>query len=756
MACGLLAALLAACLLAPPASAAPGRVPPSAALARGPFVPGEAIVRFEAGASRAERRDARAAAAVRFDESLILPRGELVEVEGPVGAAVRRLERQPDVAYAQPNFRYRTTAVEAPDDTFFGQLWGLSDPALPNPGVSALEAWEVTEGAGQTIAVVDSGVDLTHPDLAANLWTNPVEALLPTDGLDNDLNGRVDDVHGYDFVDGDGDPDDYEFHGTHVAGTAAAVADNGMGVAGVAPAAEIMAVRVLDGNGSGSTAGIADGIAYAAENGADVVNLSILGPPGVDAAMSDAVDVAAAEDVVVVAAAGNEAANNDAAPHSPCALPQPNLVCTAALAQSGALASFSNYGPEHVDLAAPGTSILSARTDYGPPLFSNGFEAGETAAWETAAFNGGIPWGLSSKAATGAQSAADSPVGTYGPALDPEDLSVSELSTVDPVDLAGERGCRLHFRDMYQTQPLVDAFLAGAIDEGTEFEVMSVSGSSAGYPKDFSREETSISRLDGQSDVHPFFAVLADASDQRDGAYVDDVRLICRDETYVNAIASGAEADLPNAGNYVHFQGTSMAAPHVSGVVALVRAAAPGLSAPEAIDAVLEGTSAIPVPDPSRRTATEGIADACQAIAVATGAGVVSECPGSSENVPPPAPEPPAGDSAPAAFATPSPSPVPTPPAGDTRRPLTSFERRPPRLVRARGRRARVVFRFGSDEAGTGFFCQIDGAPYRRCRARLVRRFGLGAHVLRVIAVDAAGNADRTPAVTRFRVVRRP
>ena len=164
--------------------------------------------------------------------------------DGSVRRALARLERRAGVAYAQPNYRYEALArrpTTASSDR--------SGASRPDPGVGALAAWDRTRGAGQVIAVVDTGVDLTHPDLAPSLWQNPGEA---PGGGDGDANGRVDDVHGYDFVDGDGDPDDYQFHGTHVAGTAAGDGrTTATGVAGVAPEASLMAVRVLDGNGGG-------------------------------------------------------------------------------------------------------------------------------------------------------------------------------------------------------------------------------------------------------------------------------------------------------------------------------------------------------------------------------------------------------------------------------------------------------------------------------------------------------------------------
>ena len=265
------------------------------------FIPGEALVRFEPGVVAAERREARDDAGVAFGESLLIPRVQLVKFRGSVQATVARLERQPGVAYAQPNFRYHALAA-APNDTHFGQLWGLGG----TPGVGVLSAWDVTRGAGQIIAVGDTGLDLTHPDLVGRLWTGPGG------------------IHGHDFVDDDNDPEDFQSHGTHVSGTAAATANNNTGVAGVAPEAQIMAVRVLDGDGGGGSGDIANGIAFAADNGAGVVNLSLggSGNPSPDSVLGQAVTYAAARGTMIVAAAGNENNDNDVSPTTPCNLPQ--------------------------------------------------------------------------------------------------------------------------------------------------------------------------------------------------------------------------------------------------------------------------------------------------------------------------------------------------------------------------------------------------------------------------------------------------
>jgi thermitase len=589
----LAACLAGVCVLAAPSAASDGsRIaqPPG-----GTFVADEAIVRFEPGATAGERLDARRAAGVSFERSLKVGRAQLVDVGGGVRAAVARLERQPGVAYAQPNYRYQASALP-PNDTFFADLWGLEDSPAPDPGVGALSAWDTTRGEGQVIAIVDTGVALDHPDIASNVWTGPG------------------DVHGHDFVDGDSDPDDYNFHGTHVAGTAAAAADNGLGVAGVAPAAEIMAVRVLDGDGSGSSADIGDGIAFAAQNGADVINLSLGGPSGVDDAfMSNAVTVADGLNAVVVAAAGNDANDNDADADAttPCTLPQANLICVAAVNRSGGLASFSSFGAASVDVGAPGTSILSARTDYAA-LLEEDFE-GSLTAWDAFTRVGSVAWARTTdQAASGTHSATDSPGGDYA------DDSDSELFTAAPLDLTAERGCRVQLNLLYDIEEpdaddgsLFDYLFVGGVtnDIGT-FDGLPFAGKSFGYDSGtFGEEEASISELDGRSDVFPFLGLFSDQSVHRDGAYADDLRVLCRDSSYLD--------DKTEAGSYVTFQGTSMATPHVAGVAALVRAADPGISDTQVVEAIEAGGT--PLASLAGKTTSGRTADAAGAIAVALG-----------------------------------------------------------------------------------------------------------------------------------------
>lgn len=222
-------------------------------------------------------------------------------------------------------------------------------------------AWRQTTGSDLTVAIVDSGIDLGHPDLAPNLWTNPGE--VPGNGVDDDGNGYVDDVHGFDFVEHDGTPQDGNGHGTHVSGIVGARGGNGIGVAGVSWRVKLMAVRVLDGAARGTTTDVALGIRYAVDNGARIVNLSLAGPSSTPD-LEDAVRYAQARGVLIVVAAGNEGADLAAAPTYPAAYGEDNVLGVAATRRDGALSSVSDYGPG-ADLAAPGEEILSTALGGG-------------------------------------------------------------------------------------------------------------------------------------------------------------------------------------------------------------------------------------------------------------------------------------------------------------------------------------------------------------------------------------------------------
>ena len=232
--------------------------------------------------------------------------------------AAQQLERSPNVLYAEPDVPRRAFAV-VPDDRYFGRQWSLNNSGQSVAGtagtvdadIDAPEAWQMTTGsAAVTVAVIDSGVQIDHPDLAAGIWRNPGEAgdRREYNGADDDGNGLVDDWRGWDWVDGDNDPGDANGHGTHVAGTVGARGNDGRGVAGVAWNVSLMPLRTLDADGSGYVSDVIRAYGYAGARKAHVVNAS-LGGGSFSRAERDA--IAAAPQTLFVVAAGNDGADND-------------------------------------------------------------------------------------------------------------------------------------------------------------------------------------------------------------------------------------------------------------------------------------------------------------------------------------------------------------------------------------------------------------------------------------------------------------
>jgi subtilisin family serine protease len=251
-----------------------------------------------------------------------------------------RLRRDPRVRFVEPNYIYR--ASETPGDPLAGEQWQLGSAVMGLP-----QAWDQTTGSQDvTVAVVDTGVRLSHPDLAGNLWRDP------TSGL-----------HGVNLVSG-GEPVDDMGHGTHVAGIIGAEGDNGVGVAGVAWRVRIMPVKVLDGEGNGTASGVAAGIRYAVSHGARIVNVSLNGP-GRSQDLEDAIREARAAGVLIVCSAGNDGRSLDSQPSYPASYPEDNVIAVAATSRDGGLASFSNSSASAVALAAPGDEILSTASDGG-------------------------------------------------------------------------------------------------------------------------------------------------------------------------------------------------------------------------------------------------------------------------------------------------------------------------------------------------------------------------------------------------------
>lgn len=564
--------------------------------------PDRVIVQWAGGASPAERGAARAEAGVDFARDLGNRRFQLVETEPgqAPGQAVRELEADPAVLLAERDGYLGKDAL--PDDPLFGQLWGLRNTGLGIGGVlgaragadiDAAGAWDRTVGIPATVvADIDDGYRFEHPDLDDVFWTNPGEV---ANGLDDDGNGIVDDLHGADFVGADaeapavdGDPTDDDLwdggHGVHTAGTIGAEGGNGIGVTGVAQDVSIMPLRVcsryvLEEESSCPASAIVEAINYAGAKGARAANMS-LGSTTYRPTAANA--IAANPGTLYVISAGNDGESNDSAPHYPCNYDPPaegkgsvdNVVCVAATDQADGLASFSDWGAKSVDLGAPGTQVLSVFP--GTDLIGGDFELDDFAAkWTASGADGGF--GRTDEAPLTSFGIADSP---GAPPL----AGSERASTLTLAVPAGFQECSLELDRWVAGGTLwVEVFLDG--EQATGVGLKKTGRFSYGLGDD----------LNAGTELAVRLAYAADSTPKAgDGAWVDDVALSCI-------------ARLGEAAGYDFMEGTSMAAPHVTGAAALLFSLKPSASVSEVRQALL--TSVDRVPSLAGRTTSGGRLD---------------------------------------------------------------------------------------------------------------------------------------------------
>ncbi|HAR41534.1 MAG TPA: subtilase [Bdellovibrionales bacterium] len=289
-------------------------------------------------------------------------------------AAIRALRLDPSVAAAEPNIIFHTfedqTPGQTPNDPDFGKLWGMKNTGQPDAtgqvgragaDINVLPLWNqgFTGNRKVLVGVIDTGVDWTHPDLIENIYTNPGEAgELSANGIDDDGNGLIDDVHGWDFESKSKNSNDDNGHGSHVAGTIGASGNNGVGVAGVNWQVSILPIKFLDAQGSGSLQGAIDAIEYAKKMKVSIINAS-WGGNQFSQLLSDSVKSTGDAGIIFVAAAGNDSSDNDTAGSYPAGFGHPNIIAVAATDNQDNIAKFSNFGRKTVHVAAPGVKILS-------------------------------------------------------------------------------------------------------------------------------------------------------------------------------------------------------------------------------------------------------------------------------------------------------------------------------------------------------------------------------------------------------------
>ncbi len=282
---------------------------------------------------------------------------EAIRLIETVGGALGAVE------YAEPDHLYRLGAT--PNDSSYPLLWGMNntgqtvngDPGIANADIDANLAWDLTTGSSTfVVGMADSGLRSTHVDLAGNRWTNPGE--IAGNNIDDDGNGYIDDVWGWDFWNNDRDPTDDNGHGTHTAGTVGAVGNNGTGVSGVAWSVRLVGLKIGSRNGSVSSSAGISALNYCVGKGIKISNHS-WGGTGFSSTFNAAVDSARAAGHMLVCAAGNSNINNEVTPFYPASYAQDNIISVLSIDNNNVRSSFSNYGATRVDLGAPGSTILS-------------------------------------------------------------------------------------------------------------------------------------------------------------------------------------------------------------------------------------------------------------------------------------------------------------------------------------------------------------------------------------------------------------
>lgn len=553
-------AVCASAAMTVPAQAAERAMPDNARRAAGDDATRQLIVRYASGVDAQQRRDVRQDAGVTLQRRMLRRGHEVVTVRGrrSLEETLTGLGGDGRVAYAEPNRVRKLYAL--PNDVRFADLWGLHNTGsvvddiagVSDADIDAPDAWDLATGTGTTVAVVDSGVNYRHPDLADNTWANPGETA--GNGIDDDGNGLVDDVRGWDFATWDGKPADLDGHGTHVAGTIAATFNNANGIAGVAPSSKIMALRIFDLWGETNDAMIADAFTYAAMEGAKVVNASFGGP---FYSRTIAAAIREAPGTLFVAAAGNDGLNNDDTPYGdyPCNYGFANVVCVAATDSRDAMTDFSNFGPTTVDLAAPGQSVLSSvvpKLFYTPAFGPEAFETDTFAAtWAT---SGTATWARTNERAGGGSfSMTDSVGANYAPNTD------AVVQTAAKLPLDGRRGCVLNYDARVELEEGYDFLDVEMSEDGVNWELIEWwTGSTDG---DFGHSAIDVP----DRDIHLRFRLTSDDSVEYDGVHLDDIDVRCQEETVDQNL-------------YDFYDGTSMAAPHVAGGAALVWSQRPAAS----------------------------------------------------------------------------------------------------------------------------------------------------------------------------------
>lgn len=537
-----------------------------------PHVPGELLIQFKSGIGQRQKNQLVQLAGTKTIRKLGRGRIHVVAIDPTLSLeqARRTYADHPEVVSVEPN--YILKAQQTPGDTDFNLQWALHNSGqivagyvgAPGADMDALDAWSIATGSQDiVVAVVDTGCNLTHPDLTANLWTNSHE--IPGNGLDDDGNGYIDDVYGWDFRDGDNDPADVSGHGTHVAGIIAAQGNNQLGIAGTAWRARIMPIRFMGAFDQGTTADAIAAIEYAVARGAQIINCS-WGGSGFSTALQNTMTNSG---VLFVCAAGNVASDNDSAPFYPAGYPADNIIAVAASDQMDRLTWFSNFGTQSVDVAAPGIRIYSL-SNSRRVIWQSDFDDAMMTDWTT----GGYP---DSWTVIDPPYANDSPALATNAGGDYANLSDMWARSA-AIDLSTASASILDFKMVGITQTNADKLLIEISDDAISWSTCPlrvggavIDGGISGTVPYWTPVTADLGSLDGKPQAYIRLRFVSDAVTTENGFYIDNLSLTA---------AASDEA-------YCFMQGTSMAAGFVSGLAALVLSQTPELS-PSQIKSIIQ------------------------------------------------------------------------------------------------------------------------------------------------------------------------
>jgi len=535
------------------------------------------LVRFRAGTSPHDQATINRAVGTTVRHHLLLPRTLLVDVHGhqTVQGVIGRYERHPSVLYAEPNSIAEIAAV--PNDPFFGKQWALRNVGQKVNGTTGtagsdthvVPAWDTTTGSSAvTVGIADTGVDIADPDLAGNTWTNPGE--IPANGVDDDNNGKIDDVNGWNFVGRSNAIADDVWHGTFIAGVIGGVGNDGYGVTGVDWRVGLASLKVCSlvamtknvPPALCTAANQADAFTYAGVMGMPVVNASFNAGSYSNTVFNA---IASAPNTLFVTVPGNAKKNVDTAKQYPCDYALSNIICVAATDQNDQLASFSSFGPTTVDLAAPGVNIYSTYP-FERRLFDN-LTSDITGRWTTG--GSGTMWARVCTTTT-ACVLTDSPAGNY---VNNED---TWIQTAQPVDLGAWTACQVQYT-LKGTVLAGDGLVVSASGDGVTWSRLAQwTGSVSNSPQ----ATYNMNGFDGDRSVLLRFELVSDGSSTADGVSLDNIAIVCQP-------APGTYAG--SSAEYAFKNGTSFAAAYVSGAAALLKAARPSATMAQIRDALLNG-----------------------------------------------------------------------------------------------------------------------------------------------------------------------